>query len=36
MRNPWVHDDVATSPGFGYGGRVRLLDALLDALLAAL
>jgi hypothetical protein len=27
MRNPWVHDDVATSPGFGYGGRVRLLGA---------
>ena len=29
MRNPWVHDDVTTRPGSGYGGRVRLLGAVV-------
>jgi hypothetical protein len=27
MRNPWVHDDVPSAAGSGYGGRVRVLGA---------
>jgi len=29
MRNPWVHDDVAGAADSGYGGRVRLLGAIV-------
>ncbi|OYR52110.1 hypothetical protein DJ73_11415 [Halorubrum sp. Ea1] len=29
MRNPWVHDDVPEAAGSGYGGRVRLLGAVV-------
>ena len=29
MRNPWVHDDVAGTADSGYGGRVRLLGAIV-------
>jgi hypothetical protein len=29
MRNPWVHDDVTGATDSGYGGRVRLLAAVV-------
>lgn len=29
MRNPWVHDDAPNAAESGYGGRVKLLAALV-------
>lgn len=29
MRNPWVHDDVPPGADSGYGGKVRILGAIV-------